>query len=118
MQAKATAKTVRISNRKANEVLRLIRYKNVEEAFAILNLSTRKAAPIAMKVLNSAVANATENHGMMAEDLVITVALATEGPTLKRFKARAKGRADRVNKRTSHINIVVVDDFGKKGNGK
>ncbi len=113
MQAKAKAKTIRISNRKANEVLRLIRYKKIEEAFAILDLSTRKAAPIAKKVLKSAVANATENHGMMAEDLVVTEALATEGPTIKRYKSRAKGRADRISKRTAHINITVVDDYGK-----
>ena len=116
MEAKATAKMVRVSAQKAGLVAELIRYKKIDEAFAILENSTKKSSDLFKKVLNSAVANATENHGMTAEDLVIVKAIANEGPTMKRFKPRAKGRADHKYKRTSHLEIVVSDDFkrGKK----
>lgn len=110
MEAKASTKYVRLSSQKAGQVCKLIRYKNVDEAFAILENSTRKSAPILRKVLNSAVANATENHGMLAENLYIIVAIANEGPTMKRFRARAKGRADEKLRRTSIIEIVVSDE--------
>ncbi len=110
MEAKASAKYLRVSSQKAGLVCELIRNKKVEEAFHILETSTKKSAPLLKKVLNSAVANATENHGMVTEDLVIIKAIANEGPTMKRFRARAKGRADQKLKRTSIIEIVVSDE--------
>lgn len=110
MEAKAKSKYVRVSSQKAGQVCTLIRYKNVEEAFAILENSTRKSASIIKKVLNSAVANATENHGMIVEDLYVKKVIANEGPTMKRFRPRAKGRADQKLKRTSIIEVVVSDE--------
>lgn len=110
MEAKSVAKVVRISSQKAGLVARLLKYKSIEEGIAILQHSTAKAAPLFLKVLNSAIANAVENHGMLAENLVIKAATATEGPTMKRYKARAKGRADSISKRTSHLTIIVTDD--------
>jgi large subunit ribosomal protein L22 len=116
MEARALAKIVRVSSQKANLVADLIRYKKIDEAFAILDNSSKKSANLFKKVLNSAVANATENHGMTADELVIIRAIANEGPTMKRFRPRAKGRADEKLRRTSHLEIVVTDDYrrGKK----
>lgn len=110
MEAQAHAKVVRVSSQKANLVCELIRNKSIEEAFAILENSTTKTAPILRKILNSAVANATQNHGMTSEALFVKAAYANEGPTMKRYRARAKGRADLKYKRTSHISIVVTDE--------
>jgi large subunit ribosomal protein L22 len=110
MEAQAHAKTVRVSNQKANLVCELIRNRSIEEAFAILENSTKKSAPIIRKILNSAVANATQNHGMTSEGLYVKAAYANEGATMKRYRARAKGRADLKYKRTSHISIVVTDE--------
>ena len=114
MEAKASTKYARVSSQKANLVCELIRYKKIEEAFAILENSRKKSADLLKKVLNSAVANATENHGMLLEDLTVVRAVANEGPTMKRFRARAKGRADQKLKRLSLLEIVVSD----KGVGK
>ena len=117
MEAKAQAKMLRVSSQKANLVCELIRYKSVEQAVAILQNSTKKTAPLLLKVLNSAMANAVENHGMLAENLVVKTATATEGPTIKRYRARAKGRADQKLKRTSHITVILTDDEKfRKGN--
>ncbi len=113
MEAKAEAKVVRVSSQKANLVAKNIRYKTVEEAFAILDNASQKSAGLFKKVLNSAVANATENHGMTSEGLVIIRAFANEGPTIKRWRARAKGRADQKLKRTAHLIVVVADDYGR-----
>ncbi len=110
MEAKASVKYIRVSSQKASQVCALIRYKNIEEAFAILENSTRKSAPILRKLLNSAVANATENHGMLAENLFVVKAIANEGPTMKRYRPRAKGRADEKLRRTSILEIVVSDE--------
>ncbi len=110
MDAKASAKVVRVSSQKAGLVCELIRNKSIEEAFAILENSTKKSASILRKILNSAVANATENHGMTSEGLFVKAAFANEGPTMKRYRARAKGRADQKLKRTSHITVVVTDE--------
>ncbi len=110
MDAKAHAKVVRVSSQKAGLVCELIRNKSIEEAFAILENSTKKSAPIIRKILNSAVANATENHGMTSEGLFVKAAFANEGPTMKRYRARAKGRADQKLKRTSHITVIVTDE--------
>lgn len=109
MQAKAVARTVRIAPRKVRLVIDLIRGKQVGEAVAILNLTPKAASPIVEKVLKSAIANAEHNYEMDINNLVITEAFADEGPTLKRFRPRAMGRASQINKRTSHITIVVSE---------
>lgn len=110
MDARSESKSVRVSSQKANLVCEIIRNKSIEEAFAILENSTKKSAPIIRKILNSAVANATENHGMTSEGLYVKLSFANEGPTMKRFRARAKGRADQKLKRTAHITVVVTDE--------
>lgn len=109
MKAKASARHVRQSPYKVRRVLDLVRGIPVDEARTVLRYTNRRAAPTIMKVLDSAVANAEHNMAMDAEDLVIAEAYADEGPTLKRFRPRARGRATRVRKRTSHITIVVSD---------
>jgi len=109
MQAKASAKTVRIAPRKVRLVIDLIRGKEVGEAIAILRHTRRGASPVVEKVLNSAVANAEHNYEMDTDNLVISEAYVNEGPTLKRFRPRAQGRASRINKRTSHITVVVTE---------
>lgn len=109
MQAKAVARTVRIAPRKARLVMDLIRGKQVGEALSILMLTPKAASPIIEKVLKSAVANAEHNYEMDANNLVVTEAYVNEGPTLKRFRPRAMGRASQINKRTSHITIVVSE---------
>lgn len=103
----ATAKYVRLSPRKARQVVDLIRGKSVKDAKAILMLTPRGAAPVVGKVLASAVANAENNNDMVSEDLYVAKAYVDEGPTLKRFKPRAMGRASRIRKRTSHITVAV-----------
>ena len=103
----ATAKYVRISPRKAGDVAQLIRGKKVSEAKAILSLSPRVAAKLVGKVLDSAVANAENNHDLDADDLYVVQAYVNGGPTLKRFRPRAMGRASRIRKRTSHITVCV-----------
>ena len=110
MEAKALSKVIKVSSQKANLVCELIRNISIEEAFAILENSTKKSAPIIRKILNSAVANATENHGMTADNLYVKASFANEGPTMKRYRARAKGRADIKLKRTAHITVVVTDE--------
>lgn len=109
MQAKAVARNVRIAPRKARLVIDLIRGKSVEEAFAILRFTPRAASPIIEKVLSSAVANAEHNHNMDPSRLVVEKAYVDEGPTMKRYMPRAMGRASRINKRTSHITVVVSE---------
>ncbi|MBA4537020.1 50S ribosomal protein L22 [Bacillus aquiflavi] len=109
MQAKAVARTVRIAPRKARLVVDLIRGKQVGEAVFILRSTQKAASPIVEKVLNSAVANAEHNYEMDVNNLVVTEAYVNEGPTLKRFRPRAMGRASQINKRTSHITVVVSE---------
>ncbi|SHF09968.1 LSU ribosomal protein L22P [Seinonella peptonophila] len=109
MEAKAVVRTVRIAPRKARLVIDLIRGKSVEEALAILRFTPRAASPIIEKVLNSAVANAEHNYNLDSNRLVVAKAFVDEGPTMKRFKPRAMGRASRINKRTSHITVVVTE---------
>jgi large subunit ribosomal protein L22 len=103
----ATAKYVRVSPRKAGDVATLIRGKKVSEAKAILMLSPRAAAKLVGKVLDSAVANAENNHDLDADDLYVVQAYVNGGPTLKRFRPRAMGRASSIRKRTSHITVCV-----------
>jgi large subunit ribosomal protein L22 len=107
MSAKAVARYVRIAPRKARLVIDLIRGKSVDEALGILKFTPRAASPIIEKVLLSAVANAEQNHKMNRSNLVVAKAYVDEGPTLKRFIPRAQGRASRINKRTSHITVVL-----------
>ena len=109
MQAKAVARTVRIAPRKARLVVDLIRGKQVGEAVAILNHTPKAASPIVQKLLKSAVANAEHNYEMDVNNLVVAQVFVDEGPTMKRFRPRAQGRASAINKRTSHITIVLSE---------
>ena len=109
MQAKAVAKTVRIAARKVRLVTDLIRGKQVGEAVAILRLTPKAASPVVEKVLKSAIANAEHNYEMDINNLVVEKVFVDEGPTLKRFRPRAMGRASQINKRTSHITVVVSE---------
>ncbi|ESK65763.1 MULTISPECIES: 50S ribosomal protein L22 [Abiotrophia] len=107
--AKAVARTVRIAPRKVRLVLDLIRGKKVGEAIAILKFTPKAGAPIVEKVLMSAIANADHNYDLDLENLYVSEAFANEGPTMKRFRPRAKGSASPINKRTSHITVVVSE---------
>lgn len=107
--AKATARMVRIAPRKARLVVDLIRGKEVGEALSILRFSTKGSSDVVEKVLMSAIANAEHNYDMDVEDLVVSEAYVNEGATLKRFRPRAKGSASPINKRTSHVTIVVSE---------
>jgi large subunit ribosomal protein L22 len=109
MEARAIARYVRISPRKVNIVLRLIRGKDVKEALAILKFTPKSASEIITKIIKSAVANAENNHEMNADNLYIAESYANQGPTLKRFQPHAQGRAFRIKKRTSHITVVVKE---------
>ena len=108
-QAKATARTIRIAPRKVRLVVDLIRGKKIGEAMAVLRLTPKAASPVVEKVLNSAVANAEHNYEMDVENLIVSEVYVDEGPTMKRFRPRAQGRASAINKRTSHITIVVTE---------
>lgn len=108
-QAKAHVKNVRIAPRKVRLVVDLIRGKEVGEAIAILRHTPRAASPVVEKVLHSAIANAEHNYEMDANNLVVSEVYVNEGPTLKRFRPRAQGRASQINKRTSHITLVVTE---------
>ena len=108
-QARAVAKHVRIAPRKAGLVVDLIRGKDTGEALAILRMTPKAASPIIEKVLNSAIANAENNFKLDPTKLVVSEAYANQGATMKRFRPRAQGRASRINKRTSHITIVVTE---------
>ena len=105
---RAQARYVRCSARKARLVLEHIRGKQAAEAAAILAFQPRAAARDAGKVLASAIANAENNNGYDADDLVVVAAYADEGPTLKRWRPRARGRVNRIRKRTCHITIQLA----------
>ena len=106
---RAEAKWVRLSARKARVVLANIRGRSVPEARTILAFTQRAAATDIEKVLRSAVANAEANHGLDGDDLVVEAAFADEGPTLKRWKPRARGRVNRIRKRTCHVTLVLAE---------
>lgn len=108
-QGKAEAKMQRIAPRKVRLVLDQIRGKATIEAEAILNNLDKKSSLIVYKVLKSAMANAENNNGLDVDNLYIKETYATEGPTLKRIRPRAKGSASAINKRTSHITVVVAE---------
>lgn len=108
----ATAKYVRISSRKVKIVIDLIRGKQLGEAVSILMNTPKAAAKPVLKLVKSAAANAENNQGIDPETLYVAEAFANEGPTLKRFRPRAQGRASRIRKRTSHI-TVILDQVSK-----
>lgn len=103
----ARARFVRITPMKARRVVDMVRGLPVEEALAILQFAPQAASETVYKVLESAIANAETAEGLDAGDLVVSVAQVDEGPTMKRWRPRAQGRATRINKRTSHITLAV-----------
>jgi ribosomal protein L22 len=109
MRVRAQAKWVRTSARKARLVLDHIRGRSVPEARTILAFTQRAAATDIEKVLRSAVANAEANHGLDGDELLVELAYADEGPTLKRWKPRARGRVNRIRKRTCHVTLVLAE---------
>ena len=109
MRVRAQAKWVRTSARKARLVLDHIRGRSVPEARTILAFTPRAAATDIEKVLRSAVANAEANHGLDGDELVVEAAYADEGPTLKRWRPRARGRVNRIKKRTCHVTLVLAE---------
>jgi len=110
MKVRAHAKHIRQSPYKVRRVLDLVRGLPVEEARHVLAFTDRRAADPVRKVLDSAVANAEHNFALDADELRVAEAFADEGPTLKRWRPRARGRATRIRKRTSHITIVVSEE--------
>jgi ribosomal protein L22 len=109
LTVRAQAKWVRTSARKARVVLDHIRGRSVPEARTILAFTPRAAATEIEKVLRSAVANAEANHGLDGDELLVHAAYADEGPTLKRWKPRARGRVNRIRKRTCHVTLVLTE---------
>ena len=104
---RAVARYIRISSRKVQIVIDLIRGKSADEAAAILMYTPKAAAPVVLKLLESAIANAENNLQMSRDSLYVAEVYANQGPTLKRYWARSHGRADMLHKRTSHITIVL-----------
>ena len=109
MEARAVAKYVRISPRKVRLIIDQLRGKRVEEALNLLNFAPQKSAFIVKKLISSAVANAEENTEIDVDTLFVKSIYADEGPTLKRFRPRAMGRATRIRKRTSHITVILEE---------
>ena len=107
METKATARFIRISPRKVRIVAENIKSAPVDTAIGILTFTPKKAGKILLKLLKSAVANAEQRKGTDVDALVVKKVWVDEGPTLKRWRARAQGRAFRINKRTSHITLVL-----------
>ena len=116
MEARAVERFIRISPRKLRYIADIVRNKSVEQAVDILTFTPKKAASILKKAVESAAANAAENHDMEEEGLFISRIMVNEGPILKRFRPRARGRATRIRKRTSHLTVVVSD--GKEEEAK
>jgi len=110
MEAKAIHTFARTSPQKARLVADQIRGLAVEDALNILTYSPKKAGELVKKVLDSAIANAEHNEGADIDELTVSKVFVNEGPTMKRIKTRAKGRADRIFKRSSHITVVVADN--------
>ena len=107
MRVSAQHKNARISAQKARLVADLIRGKDVAQALNILALSPKKGAELIKKVLESAIANAEHNNGADIDELKVVTIFVDKGPSLKRFQARAKGRGNRIEKQTCHINVTV-----------
>ena len=106
-EARATLKFARISSRKVKIVADLIRGKDVDEALAIMKFTPKASSEVLEKLLKSAIANAENNNGMSVENLYVEECYANKGPTMKRIRPRAQGRAYRIEKRMSHITIVL-----------
>jgi large subunit ribosomal protein L22 len=119
MEARAQARFIRVTPRKARRVVDLIRGLPAAEAQAVLRFAPQAASEPVGKVLASAIANAEHNFKLDTDTLVVSRAYVDEGPTLKRFRPRAQGRAYRINKRTSHITVVVEsrDEASTSGGG-
>ncbi len=109
MEAKAIARYVRLTPRKARLVADLVRGKSALEAIDILTYTNKKAAVVIKKTLESAIKNASNNHNMDEEKLYISTIMIDEGPVLKRLKPRAMGRADIIRKKTSHVTVGVSE---------
>ena len=114
MEAKAIARHVRVTPRKARRMVDLIRGKKATEAITILKFAPQDASLPVRKVLESAIANDKAGEPFRENDLVVKETYVDEGVTLKRFRARAQGRAARINKRTSHITVVVANKEGNR----
>ena len=112
MEVAARLKGARISAQKARLVADQVRGKPVEEALSLLEFSNKKAAHIVKKVLDSAIANAENNEGADVDELKVSTVFVDEGMTMKRLRPRAKGRADRILKRSCHITVKVADSEG------
>ena len=110
MQVSATARRLRISPRKLRLVAAQVRSKAVGDAIDILGFSPHKAAPLVRKTLESAIANAENNEGADVDELVVAAIRVDGGATMKRVRPRARGRADRILKRTSHVTVTVTDE--------
>ena len=111
----AVARFVRATPQKVRRVADLVRGKSVDDALTALQFAPQAAAENVYKVIESAAANAVNNQGLVREKLVVTKLMVDEGPTLKRFRPRAQGRASRILKRTSHITVVVAPKVAKNG---
>ena len=109
MEARAQAKMIRVSPQKARLVVDLVRGKQVKEALGMLEYVNKSATPAIIKVVKSSAQNAVFNEGAEEDELFIKEIFVDEGPTLKRFRARAKGSGTRILKRTSHITCVVAE---------
>jgi large subunit ribosomal protein L22 len=109
-EAKAVLKYARISPQKIRKLVDAIKGKPVEEGLDTLSFMPQKAAGIVEKIVRSAVANADQNPDMDVDSLVISNIIADQGPMLKRFRARARGRGTRILKRTSHITVILAED--------
>jgi len=118
MQVTSTYRYARISAFKAREVTRAIQGRSASDALDLLTFSPKKAALLVRKTLKSAIANAENNASLKVDTLLIKEAVVGEGPTYKRFRARARGSASPLHKRTSHIRIILSDDIGSDGRKK
>jgi large subunit ribosomal protein L22 len=110
METSAVAKFVRISPQKIRLIMDQVRGKRVDEALNMLSFAPQKGAPILKKLINSAIANAEQNSGVDVDTLFVKRVYADEGPTLKRFRPRAQGRATRIRKRSSHLTVVLDEE--------
>ncbi len=120
VEVRAVGKYIRVSPYKVRQIADLIRGKDLEEARFITTFSPQRAARLVGKVLESAVANAENNDSLRADDLMVVNCYVDEGPTLKRWRPRAYGRATRIRKRTSHITVIVgereeLEEKGRRG---
>ena len=110
MKVTSTLRYARISPQKTRLIIDMIRGSNVLQAMKLVQFLPQKAAKIVRKILDSAVANAENNFGLDIDDLKVTQAFVNEAPTLKRFRARARGRGTRILKRNSHITTEISDE--------